>query len=121
MTHLLFQNFRQWSDDTLQGQLGELFQHFHLFFSWKAAITWLVFNADFTSFVMIKPLIHLCFTLGFILKIFPEQCDDYSCSFSQKKQNFTRARHSLTSAISVFKKSPNTFENTLKKMPENMT
>jgi hypothetical protein len=24
----------QWSDDDLQGQSGELFQHFHQFYSW---------------------------------------------------------------------------------------
>jgi hypothetical protein len=37
---------------------------------------------------MIKPLIHLCFTLGFILKIVLEHCDSYSLSFSQKATKF---------------------------------
>jgi len=83
MTHRLFRKFRQWFSDDLQGQPGKLFNHF-------------------TSFEMIKPHVHLCFTHGFILKSFLEHCGSFSCSFSQKKQNFTHTC-SLRSAISIFK------------------
>jgi len=55
----------------------------------KAATTWLVFDRDFTSFAMIKPLIHLYFTLGFILKIFLVHCDSYSCSFFPKRNKIS--------------------------------
>jgi len=48
MTQLLFQKFRNWSNDNLQGQPGKLFQHFRPFCSWKAATTWLIFNRDLT-------------------------------------------------------------------------
>jgi len=36
MKSLLFQIFCQWSDDNLQGQPGELFQHFSQFCLWKS-------------------------------------------------------------------------------------
>jgi len=35
MIHLLFHKFRHWSNDDLQGQPGELFQHFGQLCLWK--------------------------------------------------------------------------------------
>ena len=36
-----------------------------------------------TPFEMTKPLVHFCFTHGFVLTSFPVNCDSFSCSFSQ--------------------------------------